>query len=210
MHKNPIIAAALLLAAFAGPADARERPAAAGQQEPAPFLSIFGETRPPMGWVQFCRDRPWECRAELRRPRDAQMTRARWAELAEVNARINAEIQPMTDLENYGVEELWTYPVNGRGDCEDYVLLKRRTLIERGFPESALLITVVRDRQGDGHAVLMVRTTEGDFVLDNVTDAILPWHQTGYRFVKRQSQWSPSVWVSLPDDVGRDTPTARR
>jgi predicted transglutaminase-like cysteine proteinase len=131
------------------------------------------------------------------------MDRARWAELAHVNRSVNAAITPATDREVYGVDEHWAYPTGGRGDCEDYALLKRRVLIDRGWPESALLITVVRDQAGDGHAVLTVRTSEGDVVLDNVHDEILPWHRTGYRFVKRQSQWAPNIWVALSEDAAR-------
>jgi predicted transglutaminase-like cysteine proteinase len=194
------------------PVEARERQAAAQAaiSQPGAFAPIFGETSPPIGWVRFCQSRPWECRDSGRAPRDAVMTRARLAELVELNRRVNAEIEPKTDLEIYGVEEHWTYPTAGVGDCEDYVLEKRRRLMQRGWPESALLITVVRDRRGDGHAVLIVRTNEGDLVLDNVTDEVKPWRDTGYRFVKRQSQWSPNVWVSLPDDAGRDVPVAAR
>ena len=78
------------------------------------------------------------------------------------------------------------YPDDGYGDCEDYVLQKRRMLIQAGWPREALLITVVRDRKDEGHAMLTVKTDKGEFILDNQTDEILPWTDTGYRFVKRQ------------------------
>jgi predicted transglutaminase-like cysteine proteinase len=95
------------------------------------------------------------------------------------------------------VVEKWSYPDDGYGDCEDYVLLKRHLLIKAGWPRAALLVTVVRDQRGDGHAVLTVRTTKGEFVLDNQVEKVLPWTETGYRFVKRQSQTDPNVWVQL-------------
>jgi predicted transglutaminase-like cysteine proteinase len=79
------------------------------------------------------------------------------------------------------------------------VLLKRKLLIQAGWPREALLITVVRDTKGDGHAVLTVKTNKGEFILDNQNEDVLLWSDTGYRFVKRQSQWDPSVWVSLGD-----------
>ena len=72
-------------------------------------------------------------------------------------------------------------------------------LMQAGWPREALLITVVRDKNGDGHAVLTVKTDKGEFILDNQTDDILLWSDTGYRFVKRQSQTDPNVWVSLGD-----------
>ena len=103
----------------------------------------------------------------------------------------------MTDLEHWGVVEKWSYPDDGYGDCEDYVLLKRRMLMQAGWPRSALLITVVRDQNGDGHAVLTVRSNKGEFILDNQNEKIVLWSETGYRFVKRQSQSDPNVWVLL-------------
>ena len=93
--------------------------------------------------------------------------------------------------------ERWNYPDDGYGDCEDYVLLKRRMLMQAGWPRQALLITVVRDKRGDGHAVLTVKTDKGEFVLDNQNPEILLWSQTGYRFVKRQSQADPNTWITL-------------
>src|SRR5204862_6009211 len=95
--------------------------------------------------------------------------------------------------------EKWSYPTDGYGDCEDYVLQKRKMLIDAGWPREALLITVVRDKKGDGHAVLTVKSDKGEFILDNQNEEVLLWTETGYRFVKRQSQHDVSVWVSLGD-----------
>jgi len=116
-----------------------------------------------------------------------------------VNRSVNTAIKPMTDLEQYGVVEKWAYPDDGYGDCEDYVLLKRRMLMELGWPREALLITVVREKNGDGHAVLTVKTDRGEFILDNQNDEIVLWSESDYRFVKRQSQSDPNLWVSLGD-----------
>ena len=122
-----------------------------------------------------------------------------WKELVRINKWVNETIKPLTDLAHWGVAELWSYPDDGYGDCEDYVLLKRRLLIESGWPREALLVTVVRDKKGKGHAVLTVTTDKGDYVLDNQKDELLLWSKTGYRFIKRQSQSNPNVWVSLGD-----------
>jgi predicted transglutaminase-like cysteine proteinase len=82
------------------------------------------------------------------------------------------------------------------------VLLKRRILIQRGWPATALLITVVRDESNEGHAVLTVRTDRGDFVLDNKVNHVKAWADTPYTFVKRQSARNPLVWISLlPPDL---------
>jgi len=120
-------------------------------------------------------------------------------DLVRINKLVNETIKPLTDLEHWGVVEHWSYPDDGYGDCEDYVLLKRRMLIESGWPRQALLVTVVRDKQVEGHAVLTVTTNKGDYILDNQNADILLWSKTGYRFVKRQSQSNPNVWVALTD-----------
>jgi predicted transglutaminase-like cysteine proteinase len=161
------------------------------------FITVRDHARAPIGWVEFCAEQPSECPAGTAAPRDAILTPASWRELVRINRLVNTKIKPMTDLEHYGVVEKWAYPDDGYGDCEDYVLLKRRMLMEAGWPRQALLITVVRDKKGDGHAVLTVKTDKGEFVLDNQNEEIVLWSETGYRFVKRQSQSDPNSWVAL-------------
>ena len=95
------------------------------------------------------------------------LTAKAWKDLVRINKWVNDTVKPVTDLEHWGVVERWNYPDDGYGDCEDYVLLKRRMLMQAGWPRQALLITVVRDKRGDGHAVLTVKTDRGEFVLDN-------------------------------------------
>ncbi len=190
-----VVAAALLTIMAVGTASAQKR---------LLYVSVGDTSRPPIGWVQFCETRPWECNVERMEPRDVQYAAATKRELDRVNRFVNERIKPMTDLEHYGVIERWTYPEDGYGDCEDYVLLKRRMLIQLGWPRSALLITVVRDKKGEGHSVLTVRTDKGEFILDNQVEEVLPWADTGYRYIKRQAQHDPNIWVSLGDD--RPTP----
>ncbi|HXN43062.1 MAG TPA: transglutaminase-like cysteine peptidase [Xanthobacteraceae bacterium] len=180
------------LAILVGP-----RPGAA--QEQLLYAAVGDVTRPPIGWVEFCAEHASECKVAPSEPRNVVLTLRLWRELVRINQGVNADIKPMTDLEHYGVVEKWAYPDDGYGDCEDYVLLKRRLLMEAGWPREALLITVVRETSGDGHAVLTVKTDRGDFVLDNQNEAIVLWSESGYRFVKRQSQSDPNLWVSLGD-----------
>ncbi len=163
------------------------------------FISTGDSTRPPIGWVDFCADQPKECDTKPSAPRDIVLSAKLWKDLMRINNWVNESIKPMTDLEHYGVVEKWAYPNDGYGDCEDYVLLKRRMLMQLGWPREALLITVVREKSGDGHAVLTVKTNRGEFILDNLTDAIRPWNATGYQFLKRQSQEDPNVWVAIGD-----------
>lgn len=172
-------------------------------------MAAGAHTTVPMGYFQFCAEHPADCGPRAGSGGKVALTEANYAQLREVNDAINGRIQPMTDVEHYGEIERWTYPDDGFGDCEDYVLLKRRTLVALGWPGDTLLVTVVRDHKGDGHAVLTVVTDRGDLVLDNQEAAILLWHETGYRFVKRQAQHDTDSWVSLGDvlaplSVGRN------
>jgi predicted transglutaminase-like cysteine proteinase len=171
------------------------RPRAAALRALAPGRAVLS----PIGWVEFCgrAEAEGDCAVSELPERTLRADAATRRLLARVNRNVNAAVAPMSDLDNYGVEERWTYPVDGRGDCEDYALLKRRLLIEAGLPRQALLITVVREANGDGHAVLTVVTDRGDLVLDNKREDIRLWSATGYEFVKRQSAANPNVWVDL-------------
>ena len=163
------------------------------------YASLGDTTRAPIGWVEFCTEYPGECRGGPSQPRDIVMTQAAWRDLLRVNHWVNETVKPMTDMDHWGVIEKWSIPTDGYGDCEDYVLLKRKMLIDAGWPREALLITVVRDKKGEGHAVLTVKTDKGEFILDNQTNDIVLWSDTGYRFVKRQSQSDPNTWIALGD-----------
>jgi predicted transglutaminase-like cysteine proteinase len=161
------------------------------------FMGSFGDTLPPIGYVTFCRDNRSECRPAQRFADRIQLTAAKLEEIEKVNDAVNAAVAPITDLELYGKPEVWAYPSGNKGDCEDYVLLKRRLLIARDYPESALLITVVRDENNEGHAILTVRTDHGDMILDNKRREVMRWADTPYTFVKRQSERNPLLWISL-------------
>jgi predicted transglutaminase-like cysteine proteinase len=161
------------------------------------FIAVGASARAPIGWLEFCSEYAPECETKPLAPRDVVLATKAWKDLVRINKWVNESIKPVTDLEHWGVVERWNYPDDGYGDCEDYVLLKRRMLMQAGWPRQALLITVVRDRRGDGHAVLTVRTDKGELILDNQKEDILLWSETGYRFVKRQSQSDPNVWLAL-------------
>jgi predicted transglutaminase-like cysteine proteinase len=168
---------------------------AAAAQASQPMIT-GGLTSQPIGHYEFCKANPGECSIRLRDAGPEHLNDQVWQELAEVNTMVNATVKPMNDYDIYGKDEVWAYP-HGAGDCEDYVLEKRRDLMSKGISLSDLLITVVRKPDGEGHAVLTVRTDEGDYVLDNLTDAIKPWEQTGYRYLKRQSTTHTGRWVSI-------------
>ena len=175
-------------------------PALAGSERRA---DVFEVTQPPPGWVDFCARQPSECAGPTTVPGELALSWGAWMDLVRINTWVNGTIKPLTDIEHWGVVDRWSYPDDGYGDCEDYVLLKRRMLIQSGWPREALLVTVVRNEKDEGHAVLTVTTDKGDYVLDNQNKNILLWSETGYQFVKRQSQADPNVWVSL----GNQQPT---
>src|SRR6188472_3480570 len=172
---------------------------ASAASDRALFISLGSSARAPVGWIEFCAEHAPECETKSAEARDVLLTAKAWKDLVRINDWVNDKIKPGTDLEHWGVAERWNYPDDGYGDCEDYVLLKRKMLMQAGWPRQALLITVVRDKQVDGHAVLTVKTDKGEFVLDNQNGEIVTWAETGYRFIKRQSQSDPNVWVSLGD-----------
>ena len=165
------------------------------------FMPTTGATTQPVGHYDFCRRAPSECRKTVAHM-PLELTRNLWAAMVKINDVVNNAVMPRTDAEIWGVEEYWSYPTNGYGDCEDYALEKRRRLIDAGVPASNLMITVVRQPNGDGHAVLTINTAKGDFILDNLEPRILAWNETDYQFLKRQSSRHAGMWVGIED--GRD------
>ncbi|MFC3641445.1 transglutaminase-like cysteine peptidase [Aquibium oceanicum] len=163
-------------------------------------IGTGGLTSQPIGHYEFCRANPAECSIAGSDEGPLVLTKTLWAKISKVNIAVNSAIRPMSDKDIFGKDEVWAYPTSGVGDCEDYVLEKRRRLFKGGIPLSDLLITVVRKRDGEGHAVLTVRTDKGDYILDNLSDTVKAWEQTGYRFLKRQASTHTGRWVSLRDD----------
>ncbi len=159
-----------------------------------------GITSQPIGHYDFCQINKAECSIRTADRGPVKMTPQLWDMLVTASAGVNSAVTPMSDMEIYGKEEVWAYPDNGVGDCEDYVLEKRRQLHEMGIPLSDLLITVVRKPDGEGHAVLTVRTSKGDFILDNLRNDVRSWEDTGYRYLKRQASNHTGRWVSIRDD----------
>ena len=189
-------AAALPTAGLADPAGLPR-----GQERTSPYMRVFAVTQAPYGYVQFCERAPEECRQGPPEEQRFSATPERLSELDALNRAVNREIAPATDMEIYGVAEYWTIPTT-RGDCEDYALLKRKRLMARGWPASSLLMTVVRDEKGEGHAVLTARTVQGDFILDNKVDEVKSWNRIRYEYIMRQSYLNTMIWMSLDPREG--------
>jgi len=164
-----------------------------------PFMKKAGATNPPIGHVRYCENNARDCNIRSQSPSEVTLTIGLWRELNDINFTANSLIRPVTDMEQYQEPEYWTIPTL-MGDCEDYVLLKRKMLHQAGWPLNALLITVVRDQNGDGHAVLTVRTDRGDLILDNQASSIVTWDQTPYQYIKRQSETHTAQWTAILDE----------
>ena len=194
MNNNRIvfILIAFIVGAFAQQASA----------SPAAVMRVIGKANPPIGHYEFCQTYQSECQPTSLDNGPMKLNEERWKTMLDVNYTVNTTITPMTDMEIYGVEERWAYPTTV-GDCEDFVLLKRKMLMNKGFSASNLLITVVLQPNGEGHAVLTVRTDRGDFILDNMRNKVMNWSETEYTYLKRQDSANPGRWVKIQD--GRAT-----
>jgi predicted transglutaminase-like cysteine proteinase len=187
--KNTIIAASMILT---GALSASNAFAA------TTHMKTTGLTTQPIGHAMFCEQYSQECKIRNKTTKAPKLTRKGWKDLLEINHFANTNVTPVTDQEAYGVEEHWTYP-KSYGDCEDYVLLKRYMLMQRGWPASSLLITVVKQPNGEGHAVLTVRTDRADYVLDNLQPLVKQWDETPYQYLKRQSVAHTGRWSKIKD-----------
>ena len=171
IHATTIIAA--LLAA----------PSAAASLETGDFMA------PPAAFVQFCADYPDQC-VTVGGPGAVEMDARRWRELARVNAVVNAEIAPQADPNG---ADAWTLGVR-TGDCDDYAVEKRRRLIASGWPSASVLLAVARTQNGEGHLVVVVRTTGGEFVLDNLRMDVPGVRAAGFTWASVQSTAHPRLW----------------
>ena len=156
----------------------------------------IGEARPILAWIEFCTAYAAECGLDRSESARITLSPATWATVVSVNRRINRAVRAVTDQEHWARPDRWDLAEDGSGDCEDFQLLKRHLLAQAGLPRRAMRMTVVIDEKGEGHAVLTLITDRGDYILDNKTNAVTAWHQTGYTFIKRESQ-DAIAWVSL-------------
>ena len=158
-------------------------------------LSLRKAIAAPDGFADVCNRYDWACAAGSK----GQVRGKALLSLArEVNNAINHQYRQVTDRSQYGTEEVWALPTSSRGgDCEDFVLAKKHSLIEAGVAPGRLLIATVLDRRRALHAVLVLRTEEGDFVLDNLNNRVKGWQETGYSFLRMQNPDAPHRWNAV-------------
>lgn len=132
-------------------------------------------------------------------PPKVRLDSALWAEVNRVNREVNRRIRQTSDERNFGVEDFWQLPAgaNARGDCEDYVLAKRQALIERGVPSGALSIAIAKTRWGETHAVLLLASETGEYVLDSLSPWVSRWDRIDYDWQERQAPGKVFEWVRL-------------
>jgi len=161
-------------------------------------VNAKGPTLGPSGFYVMCATIPSACKVQRARNVSAaagnvRLTIDTLGLIDRINRDVNGAMRPQAES---GTTDVWKIG-GSSGDCEDYALTKRAALLRKGFPSSALLMTSVVTRRGESHAVLMVRTDRGDFVLDNLNPLVKPWSATGYRFISMQSPDNPRMWVRL-------------
>jgi predicted transglutaminase-like cysteine proteinase len=145
----------------------------------------------PVGFGAACARYGWVCHEKSgANVGDREALRA----LQQVNRYVNSTVTPVSDRIADGRSDNWTLPINNKGDCEDYALLKMKTLLDIGFPASKLALSVVLDRNGNNHLVLLARLKAGDYVLDNLAYTVKPWQRTGYTFLASQNFKRKAGW----------------
>ena len=167
-----------------------------GLQSAIQHIKFDKVTLPPFKYTEFCVRYADECKSRMMfRGGPVRLTDERWADLKEVNKSVNADIYPEANELGLAAETWLISPE--RGDCNDYAVTKRHELLDRGWPARALLLSEVVVGSGEHHLVLVVRTSGGDMVLDNLTPQIKPWSRVPYRWVRVQTPNSPRLWATI-------------
>ena len=116
--------------------------------------------------------------------------------LKRVTHSVNISIIPTPKSYGPNLGDGWTIAPD-MGDCNDCAVTKRHELLEIGLPSKALRLSVVKTASGIGHLVLVVVTTKGDIVMDNLTEVIRLWQSTDYHWLKIQSATDSKFWYEI-------------
>src|SRR3981189_3364512 len=177
-----------------GSADARSRP--------LPDLSSLrpiveaSPTLAPFQHVRFCLRYPSDCKTNPTENERIGLDAETSDLLKRVNHSVNISIIPTPKTYGSNLGDGWTIAPD-MGDCNDYAVTKRHELLESGLPSKALRLSVVKTASGIGHLVLVVVTSKGNIVLDNLTEMIRPWQSTDYHWLKIQSASDSKFWHEI-------------
>lgn len=199
MYPRLFAAAVMLAVSLSACADLPSGPALPAEIKAAAVpMPLGAPSPPPIGLIGFCLKYLTECAPPAPGAAVVALDGQRLQQLEQVQAKVNAAIAPR-DVPGHA----WDYPINGTGECNEYAIEKRRELIELGWPREALLLTAALTERGEGHLVLVARTTGGDLVLDNRVDAVTDWSNLPYHWISQQTATNLTQWVSLiPTDHG--------
>jgi predicted transglutaminase-like cysteine proteinase len=164
----------------------------------APSIQATTPTLAPFQHIRFC----------IRYP-SVELTPDLFDLMDTVNDEVNSAISPAAKRYGSNLGDGWNIaPISG--DCNDYAVTKRHALLQRGVPSRSLRLSVVKTASGIGHLVLVVSTTKGPLVLDNLANSIRPWHVTGYQWLKIQSADNANYWYDIAPSVGHSPPARAR
>jgi predicted transglutaminase-like cysteine proteinase len=176
------------------PADARTL---LPQDSNSPVAIADGSpTLAPFQHVRFCLRYPSDCKSDATESERIELNVDTLELLKGVNHSVNTTIIPISKVYGSNLGEGWTISPE-TGDCNDYAVTKRHELLESGLPSKALRLSVVKTISGIGHLVLVITTTKGDIVMDNLTEAIRPWQSTDYQWIKIQSAVDYKFWYEV-------------
>lgn len=122
------------------------------------------------------------------------------AQLSRVKSAVARRVRYAPDLETLRVSDYWSSAGDtldrGAGDDEDIAIVAMQALKAAGFDPADLYISIGRDRRG-AHAVLLARTADGFYLLDNAEPAIIPASDggSGARFVPTMTIGSGRSWI---------------
>ena len=194
-HRYPSIYLAMFVGALSvGSVDARSRsPQDSNLLMP---IEVASPTLAPFQHVRFCLRYPSDCKPDPTENKRIDLNEQNLELLKRVNHSVNVYINPRPKSYGPYLGEGWTIGPE-MGDCNDYAVTKRHQLLESGLPSKALRLSVVKTASGVGHLILVVATTKGDIVLDDLTEVIRPWQSTDYHWLKIQSATDSKFWYEI-------------
>jgi predicted transglutaminase-like cysteine proteinase len=154
----------------------------------------------PPGFISFCLRQSTQCADEKPGAAPVHLDAGKRALIATVNSQVNRTTTWVHDSVRSEAKEHFDLVRNGKGDCEDMALTKRKMLNATGIPFHNLVLAIGRNGRGELHAVLVVRTDAGDLVLDSPDTAIRDWREAGLTWIKRQDGTALG-WETIPAKV---------